>query len=248
MMTEPYTVGSARRRLFRRWAPLAAAVLALGLLQILLGRFADAEPLALLWLALHLLPASALLYASIWLNRYPEKMISGTALRALMQLCAAYLAALLLTLLLIPIALRLNAWGHIRYLAYSYGWLALLHLPVLAGIYMLFVRKQNKLLPNRDLILQFAENEQTKALSRQQPRRARCLETISNGDLFLAFSETRAAFQGRTEDIGHIAVLENRYRDVTEKLRLQVLDEREGQIALNQITLALINLSENLDA
>lgn len=236
-----------RRMILRWWNPLMAIIVLLWLLQLLFGRYSEAEGVAISWIAVVILPGTILLLLGSWLNKYPEKIIPPGAYHSLKALIILYLSMALLTLLLIGLALRWTDLGHKEYLSTSLFWLAPVNVLVIIGIVVLFYRKETGFRPNTKIIQEVVQHEVQAAKNQEKIARSQCLELIANNNLEPLFSKMNALFENKADLNDHLVLLQNRLNSLQREINLNTIEPAKAQISMNQIIISLINLTKEIN-
>lgn len=241
------SVAGARNLYLRRWLPLLVFIFIIWCLQFAMGRFAEMESAALIWMLVHFLPMPLLLVASNILNPYPEKTIQTSTLVIFIAIGVLYLIMVLFSLLLIPVFIRFSDLGLSTYFTYSYTWLSVFHLLALYGVYELFIQKTPRNIPAVSQLTLLATQQANKAREKVLLKRAECLSLLAKDDLESTLERMRQAFQQNPHHINEIVVLSGTYYSIKNHLTQGLLDGPGAELALNKIRQALINLSDRID-
>jgi hypothetical protein len=224
------------------WAGTAFVVL-LVFLQSVSGALEGIAGLAWGWVALVALLPAAVLGASAVLNRFPAKIVHPTAHVALVWGTAAYSALLLLTLLAKPFANQSIE----RFLQSSLWWLLPIEALLLVGYWLVFYRKELIFKPDERILLDFAKQKAAEWRGKGSLLRQQAFEWIATGDLAAVFPKMREAFEKTGgENFKTALQLEGEFNRLSREKSLNLVDEKTAQLALNRITMAVINLAEKL--
>lgn len=237
----------ARRGVIRYWSVLALLVAAVGVMQLLLGRFAEVESSITWWLVVHLVPGSVLLYGGLRNRQFEAPLFPIGALRLAKGLILLYLLLCLFTLLYIPVAVQVNRQPLTAYMSSSYWWLAIIHVFLLIWIARLMIRKELDPAEAHRMILKYVKEAREQALGQQKLVKARSLELILNGKIEDAIDHLKFALKDTAGAIDHVVVISGTYRNMEKARHKEGINETTVQETQNVIIYSLIDLIETID-
>jgi len=241
-------VKDARRKVIRWWNPIAAFALIIGLLQVVFGRWSETEGWALFWLGVNILPGTILLHLNAWLNKYPEKIVPYGAYRSLLSLCVVFLLIALLTLLSVGLVIQMrDDWGHRDYLLQSFKWTIPLNLLLVAGIALIFYRRENVVRPNARIILDVVQRESQIARKEGCVQRMKCLQLLINNQMPAAFILLREFFPANSGSFDHTILLQGRFNNLQKMIDFQTIESDKAQMEINKIMVALLDLIKEIN-
>jgi len=239
-------LSDTRRKCLWIWMSMTVVVSLWTLIQTLTGLLSDmAVSVGWLWVFLNLFPGLIALFVSLLQNRYPAKIIPHAVHKGLYLGAMAYLALVMLTLIAEPLATQ-GAWSLITYLEKSYLWLAPFHLLLLAGFSLTFYRKELIFLPNEKILQDLASQNAEKWKKKGNLLRSRCLEAIASGDLAAAFELVKEHLPIDDSRQVDVVMLQGEYTLLRQNIDLNLVAPDEAQRQLNRITMALLNIIEQL--
>lgn len=242
-------VADARSQWLKQWTWLAVPLLALVIAQSILGRYESAADLSAAWgwLCWVLVPSATLLYGSLWLQKYPAKLLHPKSVSTLRMLILLHLLVGLVTLLLMPMVL--DNWTPTVYLNRSLIWVSIPNIALTLGLYLTLWRKEARLRPNTAMLTQVAQAQEQTAGMQHLLQKQRCLQLIAANELPAAFEQMGHYFQQKSEeDYNHLILLKSRYVHVTDQYEKGVVESNVAQIEINRIIEALLNLTKRIQA
>lgn len=235
-------LSDTRKKLLWLWIGFTAALIVLLFVQTVAGKFENIETAVWTWAFAHLLPALALLFVAVLLNRNPSKVLFQATFRAVYAGAAAYLLLLLLTLLALPFATQ--NWSIEEYFARSYTWLMPFQAVLLLAFSFLYFRKEPLFRPNAAIMQEYV------AKKAEFARRAGNVSQVQAFDLLISGGGPGAALEYlRSQlktDANEVLVLQNQYANWQKQRDLDLLPPDALQRELNRMTMAAIDCVEKL--
>lgn len=229
-----------QRRLLRLWNVLTILILTVVFLQTILGRF-EGEPIpAWIWLFLHILPCTVLLYLGIYFYTHSVKIITLFAFRAVYWFTFTYLLLVLGTIIAEPFAIQYNNYTLPEYLQLSYTWLIPFNCLLIAAYGILFFYK--KALPTiRNTQEETKEAPETLTkLNVPATLKNQCRKHIENNQLSAIFKVLSAHYQNQLPD--QVLALQRRHKEVQEEKINDTIEPAAARRELNKITITLLKM------
>lgn len=234
-----YLISETRAKCWRAWKILPPVLFVLFFIQTVTGRLSPETTQAWIWLFAGLVPGLMVLWASIYLNYHPAKLILQPLHQALVLGTWLYLSLLLLTPLAEPFA-QFNGQSTVAFLQASYLWLAPLQALLLAAYALAFIRKEAIFRPDASLIMAYAEEKAGRADSTHQKQ---ALNLVASGDLgaALAFVSEQLEKSGSSE-LQAVILLRSEWSTLQQHRNMNLLEPELAQRQMNRITMGLLNI------
>ena len=235
-------LSDTRKKLLWLWIGFTAVLIALVFVQTIAGKFEGIETIAWVWAFAHLLPALALLFVAVLMNKNLSKVLFRVTFRAVYAGAAAYLLLLLLTLLALPFATQ--NWSIEEYFAKSYTWLMPFQAILLLSFSFLYFRKEPLFRPNAAIMQEYVAKKAEFAQRSGNVSQVQAFELlISDGGLGAALEYLRTQLK---TDANEVLVLQNQYANWQKQRDLNLLPPDALQRELNRMTMATIDFVEKL--
>lgn len=236
-----------RRKLLLLWVVFSIPILLLVFLQTISGKFEGILGAAWGWVAINLLPVLVLLFMGAMQNKHGDKVIQQFIFRIILLFSIIYLLLLLIT------QLSLSAGtGHQSIYAYfmqSYKWLVPFQLILLLVFFSLFYRRQALFQPNEKIIKNHFKEKAKTALDQKNVFRQVAFDKLIAGDfdeLFEHLKQKAGEDAGDPDKLNQSVLLQSQYNDWKKNTEMNLIDTKDAQITLNRISMALVNLIEEL--
>ncbi|PSR08640.1 MAG: hypothetical protein DA408_18455 [Bacteroidetes bacterium] len=215
-------------------------------LQSILGQYTGMVSDIWIWAALVLFPGWFLLLLSQWWNKFPARLVAVTTANGMTWLSVGYLLLLLLTILLSQMAINDRAWSLQRYFQYSYWWLWPFNALLIAGMLLLFYRKEVQKIPDAGVLKALAEKQAAKAADQGHLVRQQCLELLAEAQIPAALALLHEQFNSKEPEYNQVIVLQSQATLLRRNQDLNLIEPKEAQRQLNRLTMAVLNLAEQL--
>lgn len=237
-------IGEFRRKLQKSWIVLGSIIILMLLLQTILGKYNGMIVDIWMWALLLVFPAWILLVLSGWWNKFPARLITKTASLSFTWLNIGYLVMLLLTIFLSQAAINQGEWSLQQYFQKSFLWLTPFNILLIIGMVILLYRKEMRKRPNAAIIESVAKERAQIAAKNKYIIEQQCLELMAQGELKQALNLLQEhSDQGSRNQV---IMLRSQHTALVRELDLNLIDVEEGQIRLNKLTMAILNMSEEL--
>ena len=242
-------LSEARSKLLRMWNAGTAVLLLFLLVQQTTGMIADVQKEVWGWFFACLLPGLLLLNGSAWLRRRTDKVLSPGAFRALFWLETLYVGALFCFFFFSRAASNWNDYGLDVYYLRSLWILTPFNLLLLAGFVLLFYTRENPFKPSPMVVMALAGAKAAAAQRNGLVQQAACLEAVRESDLPRVFDLMEHWFSAHSPaGLSSVSVLRGQYHQIKQALDLQTIRQTESQIALNRLTVGIIDLIGEIQA
>jgi hypothetical protein len=229
-----------RKKLLGLWMTGTGVVILFVLLQTLTGKLEEIEGTAWTWVFVNLLPTLLLLFVAAIRNKNPSKVLYLATFRALVGCLAGYLLLMLVTLLVIPVAVR--QWSIEQYFQYSWYWLLPLQIVLLVVLGMLYFRRENQVRPNGTMMVEYLSKKLEFATRTGNLLQAKALKMLTEDN---GLEKTLVFLQESVKLISNdLLLLSARFFQWKEGRDLNTVDQETLQREFNRMTLALIDLIE----
>lgn len=229
------------------WVVFSIPILLLVFLQTITGKFEGILGAAWGWVGINLLPVLILLFAGAMQNKHGDKVIQQFIFRIILLFSIIYLLLLLIT------QLSLSAGtGHQSIHAYfmqSYKWLVPFQLILLLVFFSLFYRRQALFQPNEKIIKNYFKEKAKTALEQKNVFRQVAFDKLIAGDfdeLFEHLKQKAKEDSGDPDKMNQSVLLQSQYNEWKKNTEMNLIDTKDAQITLNRISMALMNLIEEL--
>ncbi len=236
-----------------RRACLRASIIGTGLVFLLVmaetvsGKLEGAVGEVWLWSLGLTLPALAMLWFGTATNRYPTKLVAPGAHVALVWGSFGFQFLAFLTLLLEPLATR-GATSIVQFLTQSLWWLLPFELLLLLGFGLVFYRKDSVFKPNSVAILDFAKNKAADWGKKGNTMAQAVFRLVAENHLTEALAQLRERFEQNGDADGYQAAIlfSGQFQTLSRERDLNTVEPAQAQIALNRITMGVLNLADNV--
>lgn len=249
MSKEWILLSEARSKLLRIWNIGTAVLLLFLLVQQITGMIANVQMAVWGWFFISLLPGLLLLNGSAWLRRRSDKVLSPGAFRALFWLEMLYVLLLFFFFFFSRAAINWNDYGLDEYYLRSLRILAPFNLLLIAGFVLLFYTRENPFKPSPIVVQSLAATKSAAAQQKNLPQQAACFEAVRQGDLPRLFDLMEHWFsQHAPASLSALSVFKGQYHQIRQASDLQTILQGESQVALNRLTVGLIDLIGEIEA
>jgi hypothetical protein len=231
-----------RRKLLWLW--LAGAVLA-GLLTFVrtqTGMYEDMEAVAWSWYFTHILPTLLLLFVAVIGNRNPSKVVRRSTFFLLYAGGLSYLLLVALTLFGRPDTIQGQSMED--YLRLSYSWLLPFQALLLALFGIFYFRKEPFFQPNAAIVQAYVGKKTEYAHRHGSLLQIQAFDTLIQPDGLARTLAMLAESPGTQKN--DLILLQSQYANWTKGRDLNLAAPDQLQRELNRMTLAVIDIIENL--
>ena len=242
-------LSESRGRILRFWNICTGIVLLFVLIQTVTGKLAGIEGTAWAWAIGTLIPGLLMLNVGAWTNKSPSKIIHPAAHRAMLAAAMGYLLLVFCTLLFSQAAIEQNDYGLDTWLTRSLTLLLPFQVLILIGFWLIFFKKDSIFRPNPQIILDVANKKAQQARSQGKTLRLQCLDLVAANNLPEAFDHLKAYFEkNNTENFRASVVLSGEYNSLLREAQLNTIDPAQVQRNINRVTIAVLELAEDVAA
>lgn len=235
-------LADTRKKLLWLWLAGAACLGLLMFARTLTGMYEDMETAAWRWYFSHILPILLLLFVAVILNRNPSKVVKRSIFRLLYAGGLSYLLLVLITLLGRPGILRGQSIED--YLRLSYGWLLPFQALLLLLFGLFYFRKDPFFQPNAAILQEYVGKKNEYAHRRGSLLQIQAFDTLIQPDgLGKTLAMLAASAAAPNNDL---VLLQSQYANWTKSRDLELAASDQLQRELNRMTLAVIDIIENL--
>ncbi len=238
-------VKNIRKKLLFLWVGFSVPILLLVILQTITGKFDSV--LGIAWVGVNLLPVLMLLFIGAMQNKQGNKVIFRYIFWIILVFSIMYLSLLLLTqfgLSARPIGQTVNS-----YFLQSYKWLVPFQIFLLLVFSALFYRRQALFQPNEKIIKNHLKEKAKAAHNQNKTFQEEAFDKLSESDFENLFEQLKQHTKdviNDSEKFNDTILLQSRYSEWKKKTEMDLINTREAQIILNQISMALVNLIDEL--
>ncbi len=228
-----------RKQLLWIWVGFSIPVFILVFIQTIAGKYVEIETTPWLWLGVNLLPGFILLMVGAIRNKKAGKFVQTFIYRIILLSTIAYLLLVLTTLFSMTAGSAEQSLA--SYFQQSYKWLLPFQALLMIIFALLFFRKEAMFRPNEQMIKGYLSKEIERASTKNnllQQQGYELLVASNYTDLFKTLREQLKEETVQTE----LLMLETQYNDWQKKTTLGLVDNKEAQLTINRITMALIQL------
>ena len=245
-MNQWLLIGEFRRRLLLRWNILGSIILLLLLLQSVFGQYTGMIADIWLWIGFVLLPGWVLLFLSAWLNKFPARLVPKSTARSMSWLHLAYLLLILLTILLSQAAIDISGGSLRTFFRQSIWWLGPLNGLLIAGVALVFYRKEMRKRPNAKIIQETALEQAKKAAGKGRVLQQQCLELVADGRLDEALQLLEAQVESEADIRNQVVLLRSQLAELQRERDLGLIQDDAAQLRLNRLAMATLNMSDSV--
>lgn len=236
-----------RQQSWRIWWPFATISLMLLLAQSIGGAWEGAIPRVWGWLLVNLLPGAVLLTGSLVLNRTPQKMIPIAVHRAVVGATAIY-GILILISLVGNQAFGAEQLSRIVKLERSYWWLLPFQIVLLITYYIAFYRKETVFKANAENLRNAALKSASEAAKKGFLHQEQIRLALAEADFTQVFEKMNTWFKEKNpSELNELILIQSRYAVLCNDRDRGMLEPGQIQVQINQITAALLNLTERIN-
>ena len=236
-----------RRKLLLLWVVFSVPILLLVFLQTLTGKFQGILGAAWGWVGINLLPVLILLLMGAMQNKHGDKVIQRFVFRIILVFSIIYLLLLLITQL--ALSAGTGDQSILAYFMQSYKWLVPFQFILLLIFASLFYRKQSIFQPNEKIIKSHFKEKAKTALEQNDPFKEQAFNQLIAGDFEELFEHLKQQIKEVKKDddkLNDFVLLQSQYNEWKKNTDMNLIDTKEAQITLNRISMALVNLIDEL--
>ncbi len=236
-----------RRKLLLLWVVFSIPILLLVFLQTITGKFEGILGAAWGWVGINLLPVLALLFLGAMQNKHGDKVIQQFVFRVILIFSIIYLLLLLITQL--ALSAGTGDQSIHAYFMQSYKWLVPFQVILLLVFFSLFYRRQAMFQPNEKIIKDHFKEKAKTALEQNNAFRQTAFNQLIAGDfdeLFEHLKQQAKAVAGDSEKLNESILLQSQYNEWKKNTDMNLIDTKDAQITLNRISMAVVNLIDDL--
>jgi effector-associated domain 11 (EAD11)-containing protein len=236
-----------RRNLLFLWTGFSVPILFLIFIQTINGKFDGIVGSAWAWVAINLLPILTLLFIGAIQNKHGDKVIQRFIFWIIFGFSFFYLAALLIT----QFGLSAGTGGKsiYEYFMQSYKWLVPFQVILLLLFSLLFFKKQSIFQPNEKIIKNHFKEKAKTARDKKNTLQQTAFDKLIEGDFEGLFEQLKIQTKEVINDsdkYNETVLLQSQYNEWKKNTEMNLIDTKDAQITLNRISMALVNLIDEL--
>jgi Effector-associated domain 11 len=233
-----------RKQLLWLWIGFSIPMLLLIFVQTIAGKYVEIESTPWLWAGANLLPCFVLLLTGAMQNKNAGKFIQTFIYRIILVATLAYLLLLVMTLLSMTAGSAEQSLAD--YFRQSYRWLLPFQLLLIGVFVLLFFRQEALFRPNEKMIKEHVVKEMNQAAAKNNMVQQQAFELLVANNYQGLFELLNQKLDNSSEAGSQTLMLQTQYNDWANKTSLGLVEEKDAQLTINRITLALIRLINNL--
>ena len=236
-----------RKKLLVLWAGFSIPVLLLVFTQTIMGKFGEIVGEIWIWVAVNLLPVLALLFIGVIQNKHGDKVIQRFVFRIILGFSILYLILLLMTQL--GLSARSVEQSIHSYFMQSYKWLVPFQLLLISVFTLLFYRKQTVFQPSEQIIKNHFKEKAKSADSQNNAFQKEAFDKLIDRNFVGLFEQIKLHTKETIDDsdkFNETILLQGQYNQWKKDTDMNLIDTKDAQITINRISMALVNLIDEL--
>ena len=239
-------LADTRKKLLWLWLIFTGIIIALFLFMTIVNTFEGVEITAWIWAFISLMPMLAMLFIGVFRNPNPSKVIKKSVFYLVFYGALGYLILTLATLLGLQAWLDAHTEGGIGdYFKQSYLWLLPFQILLLGGAWVLYFQKTKLIQPDEKILLEYAQKKAEYAQRFGNLAQQEAFDLLIDNKMPALFELMTLQLKGKPEQ-NDIVLLQGTYTRIKETHNYDTEDPAVLQRELNRISMALIDIIENL--
>ncbi|MFK7806212.1 MAG: hypothetical protein AB8F74_00295 [Saprospiraceae bacterium] len=234
-----------RKQLLWIWIGFSMPVLVLIFIQTIAGKYVEIEMVPWIWVGVNLIPGFLVLMFGAMQNKNAGKFIQTFIYRIIVIAVIAYLGTILTTLLTMTAGTTEQSIAD--YFQQSYQWLLPFQLLLMVVFALLYFRKEAMFRPNEKMIKEHVTKEMKKATQKNNLAQQQAFELLVANNYSDLFQSLNQQFENENPQRNtQLLLLQTQHNDWEKKTSLGLVDNKEAQLTINRISMALIQLIRTL--
>lgn len=236
-----------RKKLLFLWAGFSIPILLLVFVQTINGKFDGIIGTAWMWVGVNLLPVLILLFTGALQNKHGDKVIQRFVFRIILVFSIIYLLLLFMTQL--GLSAGTGDQSIYSYFIQSYKWLVPFQIILLLVFSSLFFRRQAIFQPNEKIIKNHFKEKAKTARDQKNTIQQEAFDKLIDGDFEGLFEQLKQHTKEVIDDsdkFNDAVLLQSQYNEWKKNTEMNLIDTKEAQITLNRISMALVNIIDQL--
>ncbi len=236
-----------RKKLLYLWTGFSIPVLLLVFVQTIIGKFDGIVGTVWTWVGVNLLPVLVLLFMGAIQNKHGDKVIQRFVFRIILGFSILYLTLLLMTQL--GMSARSGDQSIHEYFMQSYQWLIPFQLLLLSVFTTLFYRRQAVFQPSEKIIKNHFKEKAKTADNQNNTFQKEAFDKLIDRNFVGLFEQIKFHAKETIDDsdkFNETVLLQSQYNEWKKNTEMNLIDTKDAQITINRISMALVNLIDEL--
>jgi len=237
-------ISKIKKQLLWLWLGFSIPALLLVFVQTIAGKYTEIEATPWIWAGINILPGFSILLFGAIRNKGAGKFVQTFIYRIILVAVIAYLLLVLMTLFSMTAGSAEQSLA--TYFQRSYQWLLPFQLLLMGVFGLLYFREEAMFKPNEKMIKDHVAKQMKKASAKNNVSQQTAFELLVANDYPKLFENLLQRFEKEEEKKGQLFLLQAQHSEWVKKTNLGLMNEKDAQLTINRITMALINMIERL--